>query len=597
MSQFRLAALLAVVSAAGCYRDAQEPSTLPEPAYFSGPPGGTFDHGTVGSPGVPGSSSYRPYEDQAYGDPAREQAYGPDGEQGDEQGTGQGDEAYAQDDRSYGEDDVAEDDDAANPDGDAQDDGAVLPSPSAPVVVAPGASGPYEAGPTSPYDDSVAQAPPAGVDPTAGVTDGEISAALDGHGQWIETDEYGAVWRPDATQVGVDFTPYETGGSWAYTDAGWAFASEYSWGWLPFHYGQWAWFHDYWGWVPGYQWSPAWVEWRHGGGVVGWRPLRPQVRDHRVRDHRHGDSRRFGGALVRDHRRSRQHDAHWRFAAVGDLQRPRIRSHLYGNLAEGLRVTSTVKAPPIRGRNPVRPADLMRNRFSAGAGGRAAIGRHGGVQVRDHRAPAARGYPPASSVRPGRSAPTYAPSQGYRPPRTQTFQPQDRGTMQPPVRSAPPVQTYQPPARGTYQPGSGNYRPPARGNYQPPVRTYQPPARGNYQPPARGNYQPPVRTYQPPARQPPARGNYQPPTRGNYQPPVRTYQPPARGNYQPPVRSAPTYTPPVRTHAPPVRTYTPSAPPARTWSPPARASSPPASAPAPSAPARGAAGGRGPRGR
>jgi hypothetical protein len=52
--------------------------------------------------------------------------------------------------------------------------------------------------------------------------------------------------------------------------------SDYSWGWAPFHYGRWM--HDPyygWVWVPGYEWSPAWVAWRHGGDYYGWAPLRP----------------------------------------------------------------------------------------------------------------------------------------------------------------------------------------------------------------------------------------------------------------------------------------------------------------------------------
>src|SRR5690606_6781080 len=32
-----------------------------------------------------------------------------------------------------------------------------------------------------------------------------------------------------------------------------------------------------WGWVPGYEWGPAWVSWRQGGGQYGWAPLGPNV--------------------------------------------------------------------------------------------------------------------------------------------------------------------------------------------------------------------------------------------------------------------------------------------------------------------------------
>ncbi|HEY0478329.1 MAG TPA: hypothetical protein VGD37_12480, partial [Kofleriaceae bacterium] len=49
MSQFRFAAPFALLVAAGCYSDASQQSTLPDPQpdpqYFAGPPGGTMDPG------------------------------------------------------------------------------------------------------------------------------------------------------------------------------------------------------------------------------------------------------------------------------------------------------------------------------------------------------------------------------------------------------------------------------------------------------------------------------------------------------------------------------------------------------------------------
>ncbi|HEY0483137.1 MAG TPA: DUF6600 domain-containing protein, partial [Kofleriaceae bacterium] len=449
------------------------------------------------------------------------------------------------------------------------------------------------AGLGAPGPDDVAQAPqPA---PTGTVTDPEIDATLDGYGQWIQTDDYGPVWRPDATVVGVDFTPYESGGSWVDTDAGWAFSCDYPWGWLPFHYGRWAWFHDYWGWVPGHRWGPAWVDWRHGNGVIGWRPRPPRILDHRPSIGHHG-----GGVLVRDHRHAEQHDAHWRFATTSNFARPHVRSHLYGNLAEGLRVTSKVAAPPLRARTTVRAADLMRNRFSAGGRPWAqGSGRFGGqVQVRDHRGfDPARGTPPGQAVRPGASTQDPArfggqvqvrdhrgfdPARGTSP--TQAGRPippaQDsgrfgspqvrdhrgfdpRGTPPPtqagqPTSPMPPTQAGRPisPMPSTQEPGrfGGPQVRDHRG--ADPARSYPPP----------GAYRPPV--YRPGAEPSPPARTYQP-----YQPPARTYQPPPR-TYQPPP-------PPVRTFQPPPRSAPmPSAPaPSHTWSAPSHVSSPPASAP------------------
>ncbi len=102
---------------------------------------------------------------------------------------------------------------------------------------------------------------------------------LSPYGQWVETGEGpadGRAWRPDPDVVGEDFQPYATGGHWVYSDWGWTWESDYPWGWAPFHYGRWA-MTPSWGWVwyPGTVWAPAWVDWRFGGGYIGWAPLPP----------------------------------------------------------------------------------------------------------------------------------------------------------------------------------------------------------------------------------------------------------------------------------------------------------------------------------
>ncbi|HEX4421297.1 MAG TPA: DUF6600 domain-containing protein [Kofleriaceae bacterium] len=453
MRSFRFVALSWVV-AMGCYSDRQQQSTLPEPdpdpRYISGPPGGAMDptpaYGQSPAPVIQSAPSASAIDE-------------PPGSTQDIAGSPDG---YADDGEPGGAPQAAPppmppgapgmpqgpDINVAGPGvsggiaGPGVSGGIAGPGIAAsgairvgPALPAPGAGGPGPDDESAPDD---AMAAPTG-DATAAVTDPEIDAALNGYGQWIDTEDYGEVWRPDATVVGADFTPYESGGSWADTDAGWAFASDYSWGWLPFHYGRWAWFHDYWGWVPGHRWGPAWVEWRHGGGVVGWRPLEPG---------QHHGSYHYGSGttVIRDHRRSEQHDANWRFATVNDFGRPHIRSHLYGNLAEGLRVTSHVAAPPLRARTTLHAGDLMRGRygsrpvrtegrFDGRFDGRAG-GAVGGAQVRDHRdayghsyqpsggdSPAARGYvpPPRVESSPARggnpSGGSYAPGRSYAPPR------------------------------------------------------------------------------------------------------------------------------------------------------------------------------------
>jgi hypothetical protein len=98
---------------------------------------------------------------------------------------------------------------------------------------------------------------------------------LSPYGSWINYPGYGYVWMPNA---GPDFRPYSTNGNWIYTDAGWTWASNYSWGWAPFHYGRWFYEGGYgWMWMPGNEWAPAWVSWRGSGDYYGWAPMEPRV--------------------------------------------------------------------------------------------------------------------------------------------------------------------------------------------------------------------------------------------------------------------------------------------------------------------------------
>lgn len=110
----------------------------------------------------------------------------------------------------------------------------------------------------------------------ASVDVGVFHESLSPYGDWVYVSHFGRVWRPYRAIVGVDFRPYLTGGHWVYTDYGWSFESDYDWGWAPFHYGRWFLDPYYgWVWVPDTVWAPAWVDWRFGGGYVGWAPLAP----------------------------------------------------------------------------------------------------------------------------------------------------------------------------------------------------------------------------------------------------------------------------------------------------------------------------------
>lgn len=98
---------------------------------------------------------------------------------------------------------------------------------------------------------------------------------LQPYGNWIDYPGIGYVWQPDA---GASFRPYETNGHWVSTVDGWAWASNYDWGWAPFHYGRWLYEPAMgWAWVPGYEWAPAWVTWGQYGDDYAWAPLAPGI--------------------------------------------------------------------------------------------------------------------------------------------------------------------------------------------------------------------------------------------------------------------------------------------------------------------------------
>jgi hypothetical protein len=188
--------------------------------------------------------------------------------------------------------------------------------------------------PDAPYDDYDAEQPyddqPYGegdeqpVDPAVGSID-TFHGALAPYGAWIQNAEFGLIWVPSRAVVGASFVPYATGGSWQYTSVGWMFASDWSWGWAAFHYGRW--YRDTslgWCWVPGSVWAPAWVDWRFGGGVVGWAPLPPRYHRtvwvfasarHLNRRHIdryiHRDSSRYYGRTAPVRHRFRSGRAYW----------------------------------------------------------------------------------------------------------------------------------------------------------------------------------------------------------------------------------------------------------------------------------------------
>jgi hypothetical protein len=106
-----------------------------------------------------------------------------------------------------------------------------------------------------------------------GISFGVFYSSLDPHGEWISLESGLYAWHP--SHVSRHWRPY-TFGRWVWSEDGWYWASDEPWGWAVYHYGRW-YYDDYYGWmwVPGYDWAPAWVEWRYSGDVIGWAPLSP----------------------------------------------------------------------------------------------------------------------------------------------------------------------------------------------------------------------------------------------------------------------------------------------------------------------------------
>jgi hypothetical protein len=126
-----------------------------------------------------------------------------------------------------------------------------------------------------PYDESQGAVEPSQAEDTDPAAVATFQPALAPYGTWYDDPTYGTIWVPSPTYVGIEFTPYVTGGHWAYTDDGYYWASSWDWFWAPFHYGRWC--HTYygWSWIPGARYASAWVDWRYGAGYVGWAPTPP----------------------------------------------------------------------------------------------------------------------------------------------------------------------------------------------------------------------------------------------------------------------------------------------------------------------------------
>ena len=165
------------------------------------------------------------------------------------------------------------------------------PTPAAvanvPTTPAPAPAPDATASAYAPADaNAMAQTPPltpsveveAEVQQAPNVSYGYFYDSLSPYGSWVNIEGYGPCWQPTVVVANPGWQPYCDRGRWAYTDSGWCWVSDYSWGWAPFHYGRW--FHNTrfgWCWAPDTVWGPAWVSWRYSDAYCGWAPLPPSA--------------------------------------------------------------------------------------------------------------------------------------------------------------------------------------------------------------------------------------------------------------------------------------------------------------------------------
>jgi len=105
---------------------------------------------------------------------------------------------------------------------------------------------------------------------------------LDDNGTWVNTADYGYVWRPSPASIRsyADWSPYRYG-HWRWVGAyGWTWVNDEPWGWATYHHGRWFYSGGYWNWSPyGYYrqarswWSPALVVITVVNNNVCWYPL------------------------------------------------------------------------------------------------------------------------------------------------------------------------------------------------------------------------------------------------------------------------------------------------------------------------------------
>jgi hypothetical protein len=205
--------------------------------------------------------------------------------------------------------------------------------------------------------------------------DQEIYGAeeLDIYGDWVNTSDYGYVWRPHTTVINnyYNWSPYRYG-HWVWCPPyGWTWIADEPWGWAPYHYGRWVYYNNNWCWAPrgyGYNYRHAW--WRPALVVfvnlsfghdrhVAWYPLGHGQRDPRGRwwDRRYDPLTPLRSGHVDNLRRA--NPALLR-AVTSVPAREFGAGSVRARAATNDLAQRAISSEPVRGRMPVTPSDDAR---------------------------------------------------------------------------------------------------------------------------------------------------------------------------------------------------------------------------------------------
>lgn len=425
---------------------------------------------------------------------------------------------------------------------------------------------------------------------------------LSDYGDWINTPQYGYVWRPynNVTSYYRDWSPYRYGHWRWFPPYGWTWVNDEPWGWATYHHGRWIYLSGGWYWSPyaSYRWSrswwqPAFVTIATYGGRVYWYPIGYYTPYYNFNWGYHGGHRDGGRGGRGDRDDNRGSGNTYPFPTGGDRfkQKPIDRVPPSGVVA-----VDDNDFGRTRGGGRTAPPDVANNILNGEKGREywneisdtVPGGRRGGGDITVDNSRVRQLGPPlrtgASYRNSGTSLDSQLEKQVIFQDRTPARKPPvringdpveqegtrgsgavDRSTT-PPVggrfeqkpidrnnnnnnngggRVSPPSENSQPNGRFTQKPvdrsggGSTTYTPPKKEDPpSTPVRKYEPPVRSN----------PPERKYEPPVRNTPPAPKYEPPVRSN--PPERKYEPPVRNTPPPPRNDPPKSSPPPKSNPP-----------------------------------------------